>query len=166
MHNGHRGINHPVINIETGKCEVTSQNHGFGIDANDVNNNENVKVTHRRTISLGLNFIDTLLTTLDINRRPPIICRRMSWRQLSAHVLMKGNSAQRAGTDPGSSVSQRLYLSSRQTNSPEYALGYSRQSSSRPPLLPSILQPNKKDRRSPGIQRSPELASILCPTTD
>ena len=47
MHNGHRGINHPVINIETGKCEVTSQNHGFGIDANDVNNNENVKVTHR-----------------------------------------------------------------------------------------------------------------------
>ena len=103
-----------------------------------------MKVTHRRTISLGLNFIDTLLTTLDINRRPPIICRRMSWRQLSAHVLMKENSAQRAGTDPGSSVSQRLYLSSRQTNSPEYALGYSRQSSSRPPLLPSIFSRIKR----------------------
>ena len=32
MHNGHRGINHPVLNILTGKCEVTSQNHGFGVD--------------------------------------------------------------------------------------------------------------------------------------
>lgn len=31
MHHGHRGINHPVINLETGKCEVTSQNHGFGV---------------------------------------------------------------------------------------------------------------------------------------
>ena len=31
MHNGHRGINHPILNKETGKCEITSQNHGFGV---------------------------------------------------------------------------------------------------------------------------------------
>ena len=30
-YNGHRGINHPVQNLSTGKAEVTSQNHGFGI---------------------------------------------------------------------------------------------------------------------------------------
>jgi carbamoyl-phosphate synthase small subunit len=46
MHNGHRGINHPVQNLETGKCEVTSQNHGFGIVAEDVYNHQNVEVTH------------------------------------------------------------------------------------------------------------------------
>lgn len=28
MHNGHRGLNHPVKNLITGKCEITSQNHG------------------------------------------------------------------------------------------------------------------------------------------
>lgn len=32
MHYGHRGINHPVLNLLTGKSEITSQNHGFGID--------------------------------------------------------------------------------------------------------------------------------------
>ena len=47
MHNGHRGINHPVINLQTGKCEVTSQNHGFGIKTEDVENSPDVEVTHR-----------------------------------------------------------------------------------------------------------------------
>jgi enolase len=46
MHNGHRGINHPVQNITTGKGEVTSQNHGFGIVTEDVVNHPNVEVTH------------------------------------------------------------------------------------------------------------------------
>ena len=46
MHNGHRGINHPVKNLATGKAEVTSQNHGFGISEEDINNNSNVEVTH------------------------------------------------------------------------------------------------------------------------
>ena len=46
MHNGHRGINHPVQNLETGKCEVTSQNHGFGIKAEDVEKHPNVEATH------------------------------------------------------------------------------------------------------------------------
>ena len=46
MHNGHRGINHPVKNLFTGKAEVTSQNHGFGISKKDILNNENVEITH------------------------------------------------------------------------------------------------------------------------
>ena len=46
MHNGHRGINHPVKNLVTGKAEVTSQNHGFGISEEDINKNPNVEITH------------------------------------------------------------------------------------------------------------------------
>jgi carbamoyl-phosphate synthase small subunit len=30
---GHRGTNHPVKNLETGQVEITSQNHGFAVDA-------------------------------------------------------------------------------------------------------------------------------------
>ena len=33
MANGHHGANHPVKNLETGKVEITSQNHGFVVDA-------------------------------------------------------------------------------------------------------------------------------------
>ena len=32
MHMGHRGANHPVKDNETGKVEITSQNHGFVVD--------------------------------------------------------------------------------------------------------------------------------------
>lgn len=32
MTNGHRGANHPVKDLETGKVEITSQNHGFMVD--------------------------------------------------------------------------------------------------------------------------------------
>ena len=32
MHHGHRGLNHPVKNLITGKSEITTQNHGFGVD--------------------------------------------------------------------------------------------------------------------------------------
>ena len=46
MHNGHRGINHPVKNLTTGKAEVTSQNHGFGISEEDIKSNPNVEITH------------------------------------------------------------------------------------------------------------------------
>lgn len=46
MHAGHRGINHPVKNLVSGKCEITSQNHGFSIKAEDVNANPNVEATH------------------------------------------------------------------------------------------------------------------------
>lgn len=47
MFNGHRGINHPVLNLVTGKCEITSQNHGFVISEESVKNNEEIEVTHR-----------------------------------------------------------------------------------------------------------------------
>jgi carbamoyl-phosphate synthase small subunit len=36
MHHGHRGGNHPVKDLETGKVEITSQNHGFVIDADSL----------------------------------------------------------------------------------------------------------------------------------
>tara|TARA_R110002072_G_scaffold282761_1_gene445877 strand:- start:108200 stop:109294 length:1095 start_codon:yes stop_codon:yes gene_type:complete len=46
MFNGHRGINHPVKNLKTGKGEITSQNHGFVISKESLANNNDVKVTH------------------------------------------------------------------------------------------------------------------------
>jgi carbamoyl-phosphate synthase small subunit len=46
MHHGHRGLNHPVKNIITGQCEITTQNHGFGVDPEAVKNHPNVEVTH------------------------------------------------------------------------------------------------------------------------
>jgi len=46
MHNGHRGINHPVITLLTGKGEITSQNHGFAINREETEANENVEITH------------------------------------------------------------------------------------------------------------------------
>jgi carbamoyl-phosphate synthase small subunit len=46
MHKGHRGINHPVKNLITGKSEITSQNHGFGVKAEEVAKIKNMEITH------------------------------------------------------------------------------------------------------------------------
>jgi carbamoyl-phosphate synthase small subunit len=46
MHHGHRGLNHPVKNLVTGLGEMTSQNHGFSVDEEDIKKNANVTVTH------------------------------------------------------------------------------------------------------------------------
>ena len=46
MHNGHRGINHPVKNLLTGKDEITSQNHGFAVNRAEAEANPNVEITH------------------------------------------------------------------------------------------------------------------------
>lgn len=46
MFNGHRGINHPVKNIVANRCEITSQNHGFGVVREDIENSDNIEVTH------------------------------------------------------------------------------------------------------------------------
>ncbi len=46
MHNGHRGINHPVKNLVTGKGEITSQNHGFAIDRTASENHPDIEITH------------------------------------------------------------------------------------------------------------------------
>ena len=55
MHAGHRGINHPVKNIITGKSEITSQNHGFTINAENVTKNTNIEITH---VNLNDNTIE------------------------------------------------------------------------------------------------------------
>lgn len=47
MHHGHRGINHPVKNLDSGKSEVTSQNHGFSVDMEGVLNSDKVTLTHK-----------------------------------------------------------------------------------------------------------------------
>ncbi len=47
MHHGHRGINHPVLNLDTGLSEITSQNHGFGVDPDSIKaNSDAVMATH------------------------------------------------------------------------------------------------------------------------
>lgn len=46
MHHGHRGMNHPVKNLVTGKCEITTQNHGFGVDPEAVKNADHIEITH------------------------------------------------------------------------------------------------------------------------
>ncbi|MCH2224824.1 MAG: glutamine-hydrolyzing carbamoyl-phosphate synthase small subunit [Crocinitomicaceae bacterium] len=46
MFNGHRGINHPIKNLKTGKGEITSQNHGFVISKDSVAESANVEITH------------------------------------------------------------------------------------------------------------------------
>jgi carbamoyl-phosphate synthase small subunit len=46
MHHGHRGLNHPVKNLVTGKGEMTSQNHGFAVSEKEIEKNPNVEVTH------------------------------------------------------------------------------------------------------------------------
>ncbi|PZD77571.1 glutamine-hydrolyzing carbamoyl-phosphate synthase small subunit [Mesonia sp. K7] len=46
MHHGHRGINHPILNLETGKGEITSQNHGFAVDRDELEKNSELEITH------------------------------------------------------------------------------------------------------------------------
>jgi carbamoyl-phosphate synthase small subunit len=46
MFNGHRGINHPVKNLISGKGEITSQNHGFAVNKEELENNADLEITH------------------------------------------------------------------------------------------------------------------------
>lgn len=46
MHHGHRGLNHPVKNMITGYCEITTQNHGFGVDPAAVKKAKHIEITH------------------------------------------------------------------------------------------------------------------------
>lgn len=46
MHNGHRGINHPIKNLITGKSEITSQNHGFVVDMEAAKKRGDIEITH------------------------------------------------------------------------------------------------------------------------
>ncbi len=63
MHHGHRGLNHPVKNLITGKCEITTQNHGFGVDPSSVNKNPEVEVTH-------INLNDASIEGIRLKKRP------------------------------------------------------------------------------------------------
>ncbi len=55
MHSGHRGLNHAVKNLITGKCEVTSQNHGFAVEMESIENNKDIELTH---INLNDNTVE------------------------------------------------------------------------------------------------------------
>ncbi|MCF1190620.1 glutamine-hydrolyzing carbamoyl-phosphate synthase small subunit [Mangrovimonas sp. AS39] len=46
MHHGHRGINHPVKNLITGKGEITSQNHGFAVNREEAEKHPDIEITH------------------------------------------------------------------------------------------------------------------------
>jgi carbamoyl-phosphate synthase small subunit len=63
MHHGHRGLNHPVKNIITGKCEITTQNHGFGIDPQSVKRSTNLEITH-------INLNDQSIEGIRLKDRP------------------------------------------------------------------------------------------------
>lgn len=63
MHHGHRGLNHPVRNLVTGKCEITTQNHGFGVDPASVRKNPEVEVTH-------VNLNDDSIEGIRLKNRP------------------------------------------------------------------------------------------------
>jgi carbamoyl-phosphate synthase small subunit len=54
MFNGHRGINHPVKNLLTGKGEITSQNHGFVVDRKSVEEHGGIEMTHEHLNDLTL----------------------------------------------------------------------------------------------------------------
>ena len=56
---GHRGGNHPVKNLKTGKVEITVQNHGFAVDADSVPND--VEITH-------INLNDNTVEGLDLHK--------------------------------------------------------------------------------------------------
>ena len=64
MHHGHRGINHPVINLVTGKSEITSQNHGFGVSPDAIEAaTDIVEITHR-------NLNDHTIEGIQIKNKP------------------------------------------------------------------------------------------------
>jgi carbamoyl-phosphate synthase small subunit len=61
---GHRGANHPVKKLETGKVEITSQNHGFAVDPTSLP--DDVAVTH-------LNLYDGTVEGLK-HKEHPVFC--------------------------------------------------------------------------------------------
>ena len=61
---GHRGANHPVKELESGKVEITSQNHGFAVDPESLP--PDVKVTH-------LNLYDGTVEGLK-HTKQPVFC--------------------------------------------------------------------------------------------
>jgi carbamoyl-phosphate synthase small subunit len=63
MHHGHRGLNHPVKNIISGKSEITTQNHGFGVNPDAVRTSADVEITH-------LNLNDDSIEGIRLKNKP------------------------------------------------------------------------------------------------
>ncbi len=63
MHHGHRGLNHPVKNLVTGRCEISTQNHGFGVDPEAVKKAEHIEITH-------LNLNDQSIEGIRVKGKP------------------------------------------------------------------------------------------------
>lgn len=63
MHHGHRGLNHPVKNIISGKSEITTQNHGFGVNPDAVRASAEVEITH-------LNLNDDSIEGIRMKNKP------------------------------------------------------------------------------------------------
>jgi len=64
MHNGHRGLNHPVHHVaKGGLCEVTSQNHGFGVNPDAVRASDKVEITH-------INLNDDTIEGIKVKGKP------------------------------------------------------------------------------------------------
>ena len=63
MHHGHRGLNHPVKNLRTGRCEITSQNHGFNVSEEAIRDSNEVEITH-------LNLNDGTIEGIALKNRP------------------------------------------------------------------------------------------------
>lgn len=63
LKNGHRGLNHPVKNLITGRGEITSQNHGYVLDKDQLEANENIEITH-------INVNDETVAGIRIKNKP------------------------------------------------------------------------------------------------
>jgi carbamoyl-phosphate synthase small subunit len=63
MHHGHRGLNHPVKNVITGKSEITTQNHGFGVEPNAVKAHSDIEITH-------INLNDEIIEGIRLKNKP------------------------------------------------------------------------------------------------
>jgi carbamoyl-phosphate synthase small subunit len=63
MHHGHRGLNHPVKNIISGHCEITTQNHGFGVNPEAVRDDASIEITH-------LNLNDESIEGIRMKNKP------------------------------------------------------------------------------------------------
>lgn len=60
---GHRGLNHPVLNLATQKSEISTQNHGFAVDEKSLEKLSNVEVTH-------LNLNDNTIEGIKLKDKP------------------------------------------------------------------------------------------------
>ena len=60
MHQGHRGSNHPVKNLDTGQVEITSQNHGFCVEVDENKLPENIAITHISLFDRSIEGIELL----------------------------------------------------------------------------------------------------------